>query len=96
MGCGVSTGGKPPRLLELVGCSRCAVGIDLGDDYLIRGVLCDLYGREVAEATTIQYGGSMNDKNAAELLKKPDVDGGLIGGASLVAEKFRAIVEAAQ
>ena len=63
---------------------------------VIRGVLCDLYGKEVAEATTIQYGGSMNDKNAAELLKKPDVDGGLIGGASLVAEKFRAIVEAAQ
>ena len=63
---------------------------------VICGVLCDLYGKEVAEATTIQYGGSMNDKNAAELLKKPDVDGGLIGGASLVAEKFRAIVEAAQ
>ena len=63
---------------------------------VIRGVLCDLYGREVAEATTIQYGGSMNDKNAAELLKKPDVDGGLIGGASLAAEKFCAIVEAAQ
>ena len=63
---------------------------------VIRGVLCDLYGCEVAEATTIQYGGSMNDKNAAELLAKPDVDGGLIGGASLVAEKFRAIVEAAQ
>ncbi len=63
---------------------------------VIRGVLCDLYGKEVAEATTIQYGGSMNEKNAAELLKKPDVDGGLIGGASLVAEKFRAIVEAAQ
>jgi len=63
---------------------------------VIRGVLAELYGKEVAEATTIQYGGSMNDKNAAELLKKPDVDGGLIGGASLVAEKFRAIVEAAQ
>ena len=43
-GCGVSTGGKPPRLLELVGSARCAVGIDLGDDYLIRGVLCDLAG----------------------------------------------------
>ena len=45
---------------------------------------------------TIQYGGSMNDKNAAELLAKVDVDGGLIGGASLVAEKFTAIVDAAQ
>ena len=63
---------------------------------VIREVLVDLYGKEVAEATTIQYGGSMNEKNAAELLAKPNVDGGLIGGASLVAEKFTAIVDAAQ
>ena len=62
----------------------------------IRRVLVELYGEEVAEATTIQYGGSMNEKNAAELLSKPNVDGGLIGGASLVAEKFTAIVDAAQ
>ena len=62
----------------------------------IRESLKELYGEEVAEATTIQYGGSMNEKNAAELLRKPNVDGGLIGGASLVAEKFRAIVDAAQ
>ena len=63
---------------------------------VIRKVLADLYGAEVAEATTIQYGGSMNDQNAAELLAKPNVDGGLIGGASLVAAKFTAIVDAAQ
>ncbi|MBE6581068.1 MAG: triose-phosphate isomerase [Ruminococcaceae bacterium] len=63
---------------------------------VIREVLVELYGAEVAEATTIQYGGSMNEKNAAELLAKPNVDGGLIGGASLVAEKFTAIVDAAQ
>ena len=62
----------------------------------IRDALCELYGAEVAEATTIQYGGSMNEKNAAELLSKTNVDGGLIGGASLVAEKFAAIVDAAQ
>ncbi len=62
----------------------------------IREVLAELYGSEVAEATTIQYGGSMNDGNAAELLAKPNVDGGLIGGASLVATKFAAIVDAAQ
>ncbi|MBO4322392.1 MAG: triose-phosphate isomerase, partial [Clostridia bacterium] len=55
-----------------------------------------LYGKKVAETVTIQYGGSMNDKNAAELLAKPNVDGGLIGGASLVPEKFTAIVNAAQ
>lgn len=62
---------------------------------IIRNVLADLYGAEAAEATTIQYGGSMNDANADELLSKEHVDGGLIGGASLVAEKFAAIVKAA-
>ena len=62
----------------------------------IREALAELYGAEVAESTTIQYGGSMNEKNAAELLSKPNVDGGLIGGASLVAAKFTAIVDAAQ
>lgn len=63
---------------------------------VIRGVVAKLYGNEAAEALTIQYGGSMNDKNVAELLAKPDVDGGLIGGASLVPAKFTAIVDAAQ
>ena len=63
---------------------------------VIRKVVAGLYGEEVAEGLTIQYGGSMNDANAAELLAKPDVDGGLIGGASLVAKKFAAIVDAAQ
>ena len=61
----------------------------------IRMVLKVLYGLEVAAGVTIQYGGSMNDSNAAELLSKSNVDGGLIGGASLVAEKFAAIVKAA-
>ena len=63
---------------------------------LIRKVVAGLYNEEVAEALTIQYGGSMNDGNAAELLAKLDVDGGLIGGASLVPEKFAKIVDAAQ
>ena len=62
---------------------------------IIRQCIAELYTNEVAEATTIQYGGSMNDANAQELLSKVNVDGGLIGGASLVAEKFAAIVEAA-
>ena len=61
----------------------------------IRATLAKLYGQEVADAVTIQYGGSMNDGNAAELLSKTDVDGGLIGGACLVAEKFGAIIDAA-
>ena len=62
----------------------------------IRDALAEIYGRDAAEGVTIQYGGSMNDANAAELLAKPNVDGGLIGGASLVATKFTAIVDAAQ
>ncbi|MBQ3416248.1 MAG: triose-phosphate isomerase [Ruminococcus sp.] len=61
----------------------------------IRAQLGKLYGEEAAAGVTIQYGGSMNDKNADELLQKENVDGGLIGGASLVAEKFAAIVKAA-
>ena len=63
---------------------------------VIRATLAKLYGDDVAEATVIQYGGSMNDGNAAELLSKVNVDGGLIGGASLVPSKFAAIVDAAQ
>lgn len=62
---------------------------------LIRGVLSGLYGAEVADQAMIQYGGSMNAANAAELLAQPDVDGGLIGGASLKAPDFAAIVTAA-
>lgn len=62
----------------------------------IRKVVGELYGEAVAEATTIQYGGSMNAVNAAELLSKPDVDGGLIGGASLKPADFGAIVAAAK
>jgi triosephosphate isomerase len=60
----------------------------------IRDTLASLYCQDCANATTIQYGGSMNAKNAAELLSKENVDGGLIGGASLKAPDFAAIVEA--
>lgn len=61
----------------------------------IRETLAKLYDKETADTVTIQYGGSMNDGNADELLSKTNVDGGLIGGASLIAEKFAAIVKAA-
>ena len=60
----------------------------------IRGILAQKYGDEVAQNVFIQYGGSMNEKNAADLLSMPQIDGGLIGGASLVPEKFQAIVKA--
>ncbi len=62
---------------------------------LIRSVVRKLYGSKNARATTIVYGGSMNEKNAFELLAQPDIDGGLIGGASLVPEKFVKIIESA-
>ena len=60
-----------------------------------RGTIRALYGARVARAVTIQYGGSMNPKNAAELLAQPDIDGGLIGGAALKAEQFVDIINAA-
>ena len=60
---------------------------------LIRTVVRKLFGSKNARATTILYGGSMNDKNAYDLLAQPDIDGGLIGGASLVPEKFVKIIE---
>jgi len=61
----------------------------------IRAVIRKLYGARVARSVTIQYGGSMNAKNAHELLAQPDVDGGLIGGASLKAPDFVEIINAA-
>ena len=62
---------------------------------IIRRVVAEIYNNDTAEAMTIQYGGSMNAKNADELLSKTNVDGGLIGGASLKAEDFSVIVKAA-
>ena len=61
----------------------------------IRATLASLYGEAAANAVTVQYGGSMNAKYAADLLAQPDVDGGLIGGASLKPADFAAIVAAA-
>ena len=61
----------------------------------IRAVVRKLYGARLARAITIQYGGSMNADNAVELLSQLDVDGGLIGGASLSAKDFISIVHAA-
>ena len=60
-----------------------------------RAVLAQLYGEAAADGVTIQYGGSMNAGNAAELLSQPNVDGGLIGGASLKPNDFATIVAAA-
>ena len=62
---------------------------------LIRSIVAQKYGNDAAQALTVQYGGSMNAKNAAELLAKENVDGGLIGGASLKPADFTVIVDAA-
>ena len=59
----------------------------------IRDCIAEIYGTDTAEKIRIQYGGSMNAKNAAELLAQPDIDGGLIGGAALKAD-FGQIVNA--
>ena len=59
----------------------------------IRKVIAEKYGKSIADNTTILYGGSANGGNAKELFSKPDVDGGLIGGASLSAEKFLPVIE---
>lgn len=60
---------------------------------MIRGLLADLYGNEIAQSLRIQYGGSAKPSNTAELMSQPDVDGLLVGGASLKVEDFAAMVK---
>lgn len=60
----------------------------------IRSIVAEKYGKEAAEETSILYGGSCNASNAAELFGKADIDGGLIGGASLKAADFKGIIDA--
>ncbi len=62
---------------------------------VIRELIGELYSKEAADGFVVQYGGSMNAANAAELLAKEDIDGGLIGGASLKAADFGVIIKAA-
>ncbi|HEY4376943.1 MAG TPA: triose-phosphate isomerase [Acidimicrobiales bacterium] len=60
---------------------------------LVRQTVVDVAGKDAANAVRIQYGGSVKPGNAAELMGQPDIDGALVGGASLVAEDFAAIVQ---
>ena len=60
----------------------------------VRNVIAKKFGQETADSVSILYGGSVKASNAEEIFSKEDVDGGLIGGASLVAEDFAAIIEA--
>jgi triosephosphate isomerase len=62
----------------------------------LRALLAEMYSQEVADATVIQYGGSVKPANASELLGMANVDGALVGGAALKAETFVPIIEAAQ
>ncbi len=61
----------------------------------VRSVIADLYTQELADKIRIQYGGSMKADNAGELLAQPDIDGGLVGGASLEPQSFLDLINAA-
>lgn len=76
------------------GVTATAEQADEGNGF-VRAAIAEAYNAETAETVTIQYGGSMNAKNADELVAKVNVDGGLIGGASLNADDFAVIVKAA-
>ncbi len=60
----------------------------------VRSVIADLYSQDIADKVRIQYGGSMKAANAAELLSQPDIDGGLVGGASLEPQSFLDLINA--
>ena len=76
-----------------IGTGKTATNEDANNAIIkIREKICQIYGQNVAERVIIQYGGSMKPNNAKELLEMSDIDGGLIGGASLKAEDFASIV----
>lgn len=62
---------------------------------VVRGTVADLFGETIAQAVRIQYGGSVSPENIAEFMNQPEIDGALVGGASLVAAKFIAITQQA-
>jgi len=78
-----------------IGTGRTAAAADAQETIaLLRGVVADLAGRQAADDLRIQYGGSVKAGNAEELAAQPDVDGALVGGASLDADEFAMIVKA--
>src|SRR4029079_8313829 len=79
-----------------IGTGRAATGAGANSviGISIRGALADLYGEEVAQAVRVQYGGSVTAKNIDEFIVQPDIDGALVGGASLKVEEFAAICKA--
>jgi len=75
------------------GKAATAAGANAVIGLTIRGTLAELFGEEVAQAIRIQYGGSVTPANIAEFMTQPDIDGALVGGASLKAADFVAIVQ---
>ena len=76
-----------------IGTGKTATASDAANmHFLIRGVIENIFGSKISQRIVILYGGSVNPANAAELFRNPDVDGGLIGGASLKADDFLSII----
>jgi triosephosphate isomerase (TIM) len=76
-----------------IGTGRAATSADAqAGSAIVRDELTQVLGPEAARATRIQYGGSVSPDNAAELMSQPDIDGALVGGASLVADDFSRII----
>ena len=79
-----------------IGTGRVASAQQAQDAHaFVRSVVTEIYSSEVSDRVRIQYGGSMKADNAAELLSQPDIDGGLVGGASLQAQSFIDLIAAA-
>jgi triosephosphate isomerase len=79
-----------------IGTGKTATPADAQDAHKkIRAALAALYGQPIADATRIQYGGSANASNVESLLAQPDIDGGLVGGASLKADQFATVIRVA-
>jgi len=77
-----------------IGTGKTATADDANDTIAdVRGAVAEAFGDDVAQKVRIQYGGSMKPANAGELMAKPEIDGGLIGGASLKAEDFSKVVK---
>jgi triosephosphate isomerase len=99
---GVSTDGVPKVVIAYepiwaIGTGRSATAQDANDVIKhIRATIGAIYGPELAQKVRIQYGGSVKPENAALFMKEPDIDGALVGGASLEAESFAQIVMSAR
>lgn len=80
-----------------IGTGKTATAEDANDTIsVVRRTVADLYSQDVADAVRIQYGGSVKPANIKELMAQPDIDGALVGGASLEADSFLQLLEAAE